>query len=78
VLVDDIEVRDLVSNLNKLLYQFSSSSTPRLQHTSLVSLKVVTRRPDLLRPHHRHEADIRLSVQPIRVNLHQVGGSSKF
>lgn len=72
-MVDSIEIIDLVtiSEINKMLYQYSSSKVLKQQHTGMVSIKVLTIRHDVSHPD-THESDVRVSVQPIRINLDQV------
>ena len=73
MLIDNAEICDMVksSEIDKLLYRYSSEKCPLQENTGLFSLKLVNQRPDLTRPS-RHEADVRVSIQPIRINLDQV------
>ena len=73
VLAQDVEVRDrlTISDVNKLLYQYQSELLPKQQHTSMVSVKAVTERPDLSKPTVQ-ETKVRVSLQPLRINIDQV------
>ena len=72
-LVRDLEIRDRLaqSNINKFLYQYTTESMPRQSHTNMVSLKVLTTRPELETDVDEEEVSVRLSVLPIRLNIDQ-------
>ena len=72
-LVQDLEIRDRLaqSNINKFLYQYTTESMPRQSHANMVSLKVLTTRPELETDVDEEEVSVRLSVLPIRLNIDQ-------
>lgn len=78
LLIQDVEIRDrlVMSDVNKLLYQYTSERVPKQQHTSMISLKMVTNRPDVTKPD-TQESDVRVSIQPLRINIDQVRAKSK-
>ncbi|XP_067941344.1 autophagy-related protein 2 homolog A-like isoform X2 [Watersipora subatra] len=72
LLVENVEIIDIVkaSAINLLLYRYSSQKRPIQNYTGMICQKLVNHRPDVRRPE-RQEADVRVSIQPIRVNIDQ-------
>ncbi|XP_064403938.1 autophagy-related protein 2 homolog B-like isoform X2 [Halichondria panicea] len=73
VLVNEVEIRDLLrhSSINKLLYQYTTETTPRQCHAHMLSLKILYTRPELTSDPSLEEASVRVSVLPIRLNMDQ-------
>jgi len=71
LLIPSLEVRDRLvdSEINKLLHVFSNKTRPRQSSAHMLSLKVLTVRPDLST--NQEEIALNLSLQPFRVNIDQ-------
>ncbi|XP_021359493.1 autophagy-related protein 2 homolog A-like isoform X1 [Mizuhopecten yessoensis] len=71
LLINDLELRDRLesSNINKFLYRYSSESMPRQSNANMLLVKAIHTRPD---PTVRaEECALRVSVQPLRLNVDQ-------
>jgi len=69
--VQDIEIKDRLSTsqINKFLYQYSSEDRPKQSSSNMVSIKFLVSKPeDTARS---KEASLRISIQPIRMNIDQ-------
>jgi len=71
LLIYDVEIADLLqsSQINKLLYRFSSGSLPLKSSANMVTMKLLLTKPeDGVK---NKEGSLRMSVQPIRLNIDQ-------
>lgn len=69
-MVNEIEIRDRVSksNINKMLYEYTSENMPRRHSANMIYVKATT----LKNPTDNHEeCDLRVSVKPLRINIDQ-------
>eukprot|EP00794_Sanderia_malayensis_P020264 gene20264-22250_t len=71
LIIYDLEIRDRLaaSQINKFLYRFSSESLPLKSSANMFTLKILLTKPeDKVK---NREGTLRLSVQPLRLNIDQ-------
>ena len=69
-MIHEIEVLDKVriSDINKILYEYTSDSMPKRNSANMFSIRAVSKKnPD----DNNDEADIRVSAKPLKVNIDQ-------
>eukprot|EP00088_Acartia_fossae_P059445 TRINITY_DN7056_c0_g1_i2.p1 TRINITY_DN7056_c0_g1~~TRINITY_DN7056_c0_g1_i2.p1 ORF type:complete len:712 (+),score=179.37 TRINITY_DN7056_c0_g1_i2:77-2137(+) len=71
LLIPSLEIRDRLvdSEINKLLHVFSNKARPRQSSAHMISIKVLTVRPDATS--NQEETALNVSLQPFRVNIDQ-------
>ncbi|CAB4005705.1 autophagy-related 2 homolog B isoform X1 [Paramuricea clavata] len=71
LLIQDVEIRDRLSSsqINKLLYQYSTEARPKQTHSNMISMKMLGLRPD--DGLSSQEGCLRVSLKPLRLNIDQ-------
>ena len=69
-MVNEIEIRDRVSksNINKMLYEYTSENMPRRSSANMIYVRANTYRNST---DNHEECDLKVSVKPLRVNIDQ-------
>ncbi|KAL5463584.1 hypothetical protein EMCRGX_G032495 [Ephydatia muelleri] len=72
-LIKDLEIRDRLahSRINKFLHLHTSETLPHQSHANMVTLKVLLVRPEHVSNPGREEAQVLLSLLPLRLNIDQ-------
>ena len=72
-LIKDMEIRDRLahSRINKFLHLHTSETLPHQSHANMVALKVLFVRPEHTSNPGREEAQVLLSLLPLRLNIDQ-------
>lgn len=68
--IQEIEVKDKLaaSNINKMLYEYSTGTMPKRNNTDMLSIKLIaTKNPT----DNCEECDLKISVKPLRLNIDQ-------